>query len=579
VEDIRKLVDLGADVRAQNEQGRTALHQAAVHGHTEAVKVLVELGAHVRARDELGRMALDLAVDNGHTETVNVLEGMVASSFAQAQSVEDTVTPPLAQLLSAASEGRVEDIRKLVDLGADVRAQNEQGRTALHQAAVHGHTEAVKVLVELGAHVRARDELGRMALDLAVDNGHTETVNVLEGMVASSFAQAQEALPNVDTNPPDREHIASDSAETFPRPDQRNASKFSHLQAYSYAELAEATDRFSPQSKIGEGGFGTVYRGKLLGMPVAIKVLDSDSMQGQKELFSELEILGTISHRHIVNLYGWCPEEFCLVYELCEKGSLDDCLSQLRWHNRVRVATEVCRALLFLHKRKPEGVIHRDIKPSNVLLDHYWNVKLSDVGLGKILCSEGMRSIRNNHTGAMTSTMVGTFAYMDPEYLTSSKVSFSSDVYSLGMLLLQMITGLPARGDVTSRDVAEDAVAGNVVSLVDEAAGQWPLNHALAFTKLALRCAEVRRRGRPDLETEVLPALEKLYAECQSIEPTDGQHADRSVCVVCMDAPVTHAFLPCGHRCVCKQDAAALMARDMVCPMCRMRVIKAIRIY
>jgi len=190
----------------------------------------------------------------------------------------------------------------------------------------------------------------------------------------------------------------------------------SHLQVYTHAELAEATENFSPAAVIGKGGFGKVYKGKLLrGMPVAIKKLDTDSMQGPNELYRELEILGTISHRHIVRLYGWCQEVPCLVFELCENGSLDTCLPKLHWDDRVRVATEVCRALIFLHTRKPAGVIHRDIKPSNVLLDHGWNAMLADVGVGKLLPTAEM-------THVATSTLAGTFIYMDPDYLATGQV-------------------------------------------------------------------------------------------------------------------------------------------------------------
>jgi len=267
------------------------------------------------------------------------------------------------------------------------------------------------------------------------------------------------------------------------------------------------------------------------------------------------------------------------VYELCKNGSLDDCLPQLKWHNRVRVATEVCRALLFLHKRKPEGVIHRDIKPSNVLLDGHWNAKLSDVGLGKILSSEAMTSMLQSSVCKKSSKLAGTFSYMDPEYMASGQVSFDSDIYSLGMMLLKMITGKPTHGKVTSRDVAEDAVEGKNDSFVEENAGQWPLQHALAFAKLALHCAEPRRRKRPDLENEVLPALEKLYAACPVREAANEHNAHCNVCVVCMDAPATHAFVPCGHRCVCEQHADSLMASDMACPLCRMLATDIIRIY
>jgi len=205
--------------------------------------------------------------------------------------------------------------------------------------------------------------------------------------------------------------------------------------------------------------------------------------------------------------------------------------------------------------------------------------KLSDVGLSKILSSEAMTSIRQSPACRMSSKIAGTFSYMDPEYMASGQVSFSSDVYSLGMMLLKMITGKPTHGDVTSRDVAEDAVEGRIHSFVDEKAGQWPLQHALAFAKVALHCADPRKRRRPDLEKDVLPTLEELLAECPTGTAPNEHDADRNVCVVCMDAPVTHAFLPCGHRCVCESDANTLMAGDKACPLCRTQATYIHRIY
>jgi len=505
-ETVKALVGLGADVHALDDDGRTSLHWAAVSGHAETVKALVDLGANVCARDKDGCTALELAALKGHHQTGSVLQEQAGSKSAQPQSREDPVKSYTAELLSAASEGQVGEVRKFVEMGADVGAHCQNGCTALHLAAMKGHAETVKLLVDLGAYVRARDEFGRMPLDLAVDNGHAETVTVLEQMVSASIAQSQQ-----------KEHIAFHPDKPSPQPNQGSPSQLSHIQAYSYAELSVATDSFSPNTIIGEGGFGKVYRGKLRGMDVAIKKLDPESMQGRNELYSELSILGTIGHRHIVSLYGWCPEELCLVYELCERGSLEECLPQLRWYDRVRVAKEVCCALLCLHKREPDGIVHRDIKPSNVLLDKNWNAKLSDVGLGKIFCSKELRSIQSDPSCRTTLKIVGTFAYIDPEYLLTSKVSFSSDVYSLGMLLLHMVTGKPVHGDVNCRHVAEDALEGRNSPFVDEAAGPWPLDQALAFARLALRCIDHRRHNRPDLENQILPHLEMLYEEC-SIE-------------------------------------------------------------
>jgi len=402
-------------------------------------------------------------------------------------------------------------------------------------------------------------------------------VFILLAIQSSRMAYRRRVVPAVHEVQLEQVHTTSDCNRIHSEANQDQVSKFWHLQAYSYAELEAATDNFSPRALIGEGGFGKVYRGKLLEMPVAIKQLDHESMQGQGELFRELEVLGTISHRHLVNLYGWCQEGRCLVYELCERGSLEDCLPLLRWNDRVRVATEVCRALLFLHKRKPNGIIHRDIKLSNVLLDDYWNSKLADVGLGKILCNSELESIRRDPS-SVTASIVGTYAYIDPEYMRTGQVSFSSDIYSLGMLLLQMIAG-KSMHDVDIQDIVENAVESGNASFVDEAAGEWPFACAMAFAKLGLQCTEARKKKRPDLEAEILPALNNLCHQYKASAAEDTPTQDESTCVVCMDAPTTHAFMPCGHRCVCQRDANALMMHDGICPICRTQATAVIRIY
>eukprot|EP00241_Pyramimonas_parkeae_P002273 CAMPEP_0114243232 /NCGR_PEP_ID=MMETSP0058-20121206/10671_1 /TAXON_ID=36894 /ORGANISM="Pyramimonas parkeae, CCMP726" /LENGTH=517 /DNA_ID=CAMNT_0001356041 /DNA_START=117 /DNA_END=1670 /DNA_ORIENTATION=+ len=501
VDEVRKLAALGADVGMKDKNGQTALHSAATWGHTEMVKALVDLGADVRSKDKDGRTALSRAACWGQTETVKVLAELEAEVCVQDKDGNSA-------LHEAAGNGHTETVKALVQLRANMQAQDSDGDTALHRAADKGHTETAKALVQLGAHLHAQNNDGRTPQDCAAVNRHSETAKALEELSVQTLGEAP-AVSIGDSMPEDVAPVAE--------PMQGQTFQLSHLNTYSSAVIVDTTRNFSSESIIGEGGFGKVYRGKLRGMDVAIKKLDPESMQGRNELYSELSILGTIGHRHIVSLYGWCPEELCLVYELCERGSLEECLPQLRWYDRVRVAKEVCCALLCLHKREPDGIVHRDIKPSNVLLDKNWNAKLSDVGLGKIFCSKELRSIQSDPSCRTTLKIVGTFAYIDPEYLLTSKVSFSSDVYSLGMLLLHMVTGKPVHGDVNCRHVAEDALEGRNSPFVDEAAGPWPLDQALAFARLALRCIDHRRHNRPDLENQILPHLEMLYEEC-SIE-------------------------------------------------------------
>lgn len=142
-----------------------------------------------------------------------------------------------------------------------------------------------------------------------------------------------------------------------------------------------------------------------------------------------------------------------------------------------------------------------------------------------------------------------------------------------------MITGKPVRGDVAIRNLVEDAVESKNDSCVDEAAGNWPISNALAFAKVALQCTETRGSKRPDLEKEVLPELKKLFDECATSAAASKTIEDENQCVVCWDAPPTHAFLPCGHRCVCESDAAELMARNKLCPVCRSHATGVVRVY
>lgn len=173
------------------------------------------------------------------------------------------------------------------------------------------------------------------------------------------------------------------------------------------------------------------------------------------------------------------------------------------------------------------------------------------------------------------------------------QVKFSSDVYSFGLLLLQILTGRSLDGDVPIQEFMENALARGCDFFIDKDAGPWPLFHALDFGRVALKCAAFRSLDRPDLEKEVLPDLEWLYAEAQEQQSAasaqgplisnqsnnDIRNHDNHVCVVCMDKPVTHAFVPCGHRCVCEDDAKILMTHMRQCPVCRTPAVQAIQIY
>ncbi|THG12771.1 hypothetical protein TEA_028990 [Camellia sinensis var. sinensis] len=224
----------------------------------------------------------------------------------------------------------------------------------------------------------------------------------------------------------------------------------------------------------------------------------------------QLEILSNIHHPHLLILLGACPDHGCLVYEYMENGSLEDRLLRknntppIPWFDRYRIAWEIASALVFLHNSKPQPIIHRDLKPANILLDHNFVSKIGDVGLSKMLNSESSAiSTLSKDTGP-----VGTLCYIDPEYQRTGLISQSSDVYAFGMVILQLLTAKPAIALAHTVELAVED--GHLADLLDIEAGQWPIEETKELAVLGLKCAELRRRDRPDLRDHVLPELERL---------------------------------------------------------------------
>ncbi|KAM5586124.1 L-type lectin-domain containing receptor kinase IX.1-like [Rosa sericea] len=208
---------------------------------------------------------------------------------------------------------------------------------------------------------------------------------------------------------------------------------------FSYNELAQATNNFEEGGKLAEGGFGGVYRGfiKDINSYVAVKKISSGSKQGLKEYAAEVKSISRLRHRNLVQLIGWCHEKkLLLVYELMPNGSLDSHLfkekSLLRWDVRYKITQGLASGLLYLHDEWEQCVLHRDIKSSNVMLDSNFNAKLGDFGLARLV-DHGQQS--------QTTIVAGTRGYMALEYVVSGKASKQSDVYSFGIVALEIACG------------------------------------------------------------------------------------------------------------------------------------------
>jgi serine/threonine protein kinase len=254
---------------------------------------------------------------------------------------------------------------------------------------------------------------------------------------------------------------------------------------FRYGELAMATNYFSDKNKLGEGGFGSVYRGyiKEMDLHVAIKRVSKSSKQGRKEYASEVSIISRLRHRNLVQLIGWCHGggELLLVYELMPNGSLDTHLYRasddgalLPWPLRHEIVLGLGSALLYLHQDWEQCVLHRDVKPSNVMLDASFHAKLGDFGLARLV-GHG----RPSHT----TVIAGTMGYIDPDIMLTGRANTESDVYSFGVVLLEIACGrrpLVAchshrshrEEDVMSRPLVarhgEDSTDGDGIDIVED---------------------------------------------------------------------------------------------------------------
>ncbi|GLU23215.1 hypothetical protein SLE2022_392390 [Rubroshorea leprosula] len=211
---------------------------------------------------------------------------------------------------------------------------------------------------------------------------------------------------------------------------------------YDFATVRAATNNFSDKNKLGQGGFGAVYKGQLSkGQVVAVKRLSNDSRQGESEFKNEILLLAKLQHRNLVKLLGFCLEENerLLIFEFMPNGGLDRFIfdpikrAQLNWEGRYKIIEGIARGLLYLHEDSRLKVIHRDLKASNILLDGDMNPKIADFGLARLFV------VGEAHD--TTSKIAGTYGYMAPEYVTHGRFSIKTDVFSFGVMILEIVSG------------------------------------------------------------------------------------------------------------------------------------------
>jgi serine/threonine protein kinase len=292
---------------------------------------------------------------------------------------------------------------------------------------------------------------------------------------------------------------------------------------FTYDELTAATNGFSSRNKLGEGGFGCVYRGFLndANLHIAVKKVSKSSRQGWKEFASEVRIISRLRHRNLVQLLGWFnggdDDDLLLVYELMHNGSLDAHLYKLDhlvpWTVRYEVALGLGSALLYLHQEMEQCVVHRDIKPSNIMLDRSFSAKLGDFGLARFVC---------DGRGSLTTGAAGTLGYMDPKCVFSGTASVESDVYSFGVVLLEIAC---CRKPAVAQDNDDGAVI-HLLQWVWESYGEGAI----------LKAADTRLDGKfPEKEMECVMVV-GLW--CGHPDPSQRPSIRQAVSVLRLEAPL-----------------------------------------
>uniref|UniRef100_A0ACD5VWI4 Uncharacterized protein n=1 Tax=Avena sativa TaxID=4498 RepID=A0ACD5VWI4_AVESA len=295
--------------------------------------------------------------------------------------------------------------------------------------------------------------------------------------------------------------------------DHMGSGKDLDLPLFDLDVILAATDNFAPESKIGQGGFGSVYMAKLEGgQEVAVKRLSLKSVQGIGEFKNEVKLIAKLQHRNLVRLLGCCidGDERMLVYEFMHNNSLDTFIFDegkrklLGWKNRFEIILGIARGLLYLHEDSRVRIIHRDMKASNVLLDRNMVPKISDFGIA--------RMFGGDQTTEHTMKVIGTYGYMSPEYAMDGVFSMKSDIYSFGVLVIEIITGKRNRGfydDELDLNLLSYAWTlwkeGRGVDLLDEAmGGTLDYSVVLRCIQVALLCVQVHPRSRPLMSSVVM---------------------------------------------------------------------------
>ncbi|CAH0366292.1 unnamed protein product, partial [Pelagomonas calceolata] len=609
VDAARLLLDKGAAVNRAMNNGATPLFAACVNGHVDAARLLLEKGAAVDRATEDGATPLYAACFNGHVDAARLLLDKGAEVD---RATEDGATP----LYIACQNGHIDVARLLMDKGAEVDRRKENGRTPLYIACQEGHVDAARLLLDRGAKADRATKGGSTPLSIAKSKGHSAIVKLLdprlspvpEGCADDAADQAPAGAPEEKNDLPQREPPALPPRLPAlpPRPQSLRAAASSDLEEFDVARLRSCTLNFADSRKLGEGAFGEVFafvdsatseRFAVKRLSPALREPSADpaALAGaQRAAHREVRALSRFRHPHIVRLVGFCApdrsSERYLVYELAAVGALDVALSddaraeELTWRVRVRLLSGVAKALHFMHRGGGgDRCFHRDVKAANVVLTAALEPKLIDCGLALFIPKDDPRRMKTMLTA--TGGALGTTGYMCPKYVNSGQYGEKSEVYSFGVLLLEVIMGkIQNRPDDLANYVDEDEDEFNLAEAFDERAGEWPAAAKEELSSLGTSCLDkVRRRCdmssvlqrlvglarehcAPTAEEAMLADVRRQFEALRmtGVVAAAARASQQQQCVVCFDDFDAAGGGSCGgDHSICADCLSGHVAREL----------------
>ena len=369
---------------------------------------------------------------------------------------------------------------------------------------------------------------------------------------------------------------------TLPPPPVSTRLEGTELRRFTFESVEAATSDFSADHLIADDGmFGPVYRGQFSrSQHVAVKVMREMNLHSEEQLLRELSVMAKCRHPYVAPVLGFSDNgpQKCIIFHHTSHGSLLTMLhensTQLPWRRRVCILSQILSAVEYLHTQADPPIVHLDVKSGNILLDGSLNAYLGDFGLAR-LCPQLTNAAA---TGEFTR-IFGTPGYIDPYYAQSGQVTMASDIYSFGVVSLELVSSCkvfdtdndPPALVNRFEEARED---GTLDQFIDTTVGEWPVENATQLLGVTERWMHSRPARRPCAKG-ASEAIEELCVrwQCTPVHLTAEKRPE--VCGVCLDSEATFAAVPCGHKCVCEGCSVDLLASPLrTCPVCNVELTK-----